>query len=74
MSLATRILAVLGLASAGFAGIVGVWGAYLLATAADDPLGLNAVLGRAALGASAMYAALAVGVLVLVRRRLRPSA
>jgi hypothetical protein len=74
MSLGTRILAALGLTSAGFAGVVGVWGGYLLATADDDPLGLNAVLGRVALGTSAMYAALALGVLVLVRRRVRPSA
>jgi hypothetical protein len=64
-----RILAGLAVVSAVFAGVVGVWGAYLLATAGDDELGVNGVLGRVALGTCALYAMLAVGVLFVVRRR-----
>ena len=67
MTMGGKILVVLAGVSAVFAGVVGAWGAYLL-TSADDLLGVNGVLGRAALGTSALYGTLAVGVLLLVRR------
>jgi hypothetical protein len=69
VTLGERILVGLAATSAVFAGVVGAWGAYLLATAGDDVLGVNGVLGRVALGTSILYAALAAGVIFLVRRR-----
>ncbi len=71
VTLATRILGALAVVSAAFAGVVGAFGSYLLATAADDTVGLNAVLGRAAVAAGLFYGVLAVAVLVLVRLRAR---
>jgi len=69
VTVGAKILAGLAIASAAFAGVVGAWGVYLLATAGGDTIGVNGVLGRAALATSAVYALVAAGVLFLVRRR-----